>query len=198
MDADCPDSVMSRRDWLHGAAMALLAAAGAARLAVSPADATGALDDPRLALVNRLCDLVVPATGTAGGAAAAAGRFVLLAVDHRMTGLSPAALSLVHIHLDAAGGRPFLRLAAVQQTRLLTELDNKAFAGPPGAPDAGASTPEQAWRLLKPAIIAGYYTSEIGASRELVYEPVPETTRVNFTLPADYRSRSNEGFGGDL
>jgi hypothetical protein len=178
--------------------MALLAAAGAARLTASPAEASDAIDDPRLALINRLCDLVIPATGTAGGAAVGAGQFVLLAVDHRMTGLSPAALSLVHTHLDAAGGRPFLRLAAAQQTRLLTELDDKAFAGPAGAPDAGISTPEQAWRLLKPAIIAGYYTSQIGASRELVYEPVPDTTRVNFILHADYRSRSNEGFGGDL
>jgi hypothetical protein len=51
---------------------------------------------------------------------------------------------------------------------------------------------------LKPAIIAGYYTSQIGASQELVYEPVPGPRRANFVLTAEYRSRSNEDFGGTL
>jgi len=178
--------------------MALLAAAGAVPASITQAETAAATADPRLPLVNRLCDLVVPTTATASGAAVGAGSFVLLAVDHQMSGLSPAALSLVHIHLDAAAGRPFLQLDAVQQVRVLTELDRAAFAAPPGDSAAAASTPEQAWRLLKPAIIAGYYTSEVGASRELVYEPVPETTRRNFTLTDNYRSRSNEGFGGDL
>lgn len=196
MEQAGPDSVISRRDWLRGSVVALLAAfdalpAGAAALMNQGAP------DPRLAFVNRLCDLVIPATQTAGGAAAGAGRFVLLAVDHEMSGLSRSALSLVHIHLDTLAGRPFLKLDASHQSRLLEELDRKAFSGPPGAP-AAAGTPELAWQLLKPAIVAGYYTSEIGASRELVYEPVPDTARRNFTLTPDYRSRSNEDFGGDL
>ena len=50
---------------------------------------------------------------------------------------------------------------------------------------------------MKSAIIAGYYTSQIGASQELVYEPVPGSD-ANIELTPDYRSRSNEGFGGSL
>jgi hypothetical protein len=44
--------------------------------------------------------------------------------------------------------------------------------------------------LFKTAILAGYYTSEIGASKELVFDPVPGS-RENFTLTDEFRMPSN-------
>jgi hypothetical protein len=136
---------------------------------------------------------VIPPTDTPGAAEAGAGTFALLAIDHRVAGLDDTVLSRVSGALDAAAGGSFLQAAPARQATLLTELDQQAFAQQPE--DASA---QQAWRALKPAIVAGYYTSQIGASRELVYEPVPDSERSNFKLTPDFRARSNEGFGGEI
>jgi len=177
-----------------GGAVAALVGLMVARLpAVRAAQPPGR--DPRYALVERLCDLVIPQTDTPGGAGTDAAQFVLLAIDHGMNGLDASSLELVSHALQAAAGGDFLNLPPMQQSRLLEALDARAFAR---APTAVPGSPEMAWRSLKPALVAGYYTSEIGASRELVYEPVPGPERGNFVLTPDYRSRSNEDFGGTL
>ena len=181
---------LSRRDVLEGGVASFLALLAPEVLIVARARAA---TDPRKPLVDRLCDLVIPPTDTPGAAEVGAGSFVLLAIDHRVAGLDDTVLSRVSDALDAAAGGSFLQAAPARQAALLTELDQKAFAQQPEA-----ASPLQAWRALKPAIVAGYYTSEIGASRELVYEPVPDSERSNFKLTPDFRARSNEGFGGDL
>ena len=184
---------LSRRSALGGAvgAMISLMVAGVATVrAAAPRSR-----DPRRALLERLCDLVIPETDTPGGGGAGAPDFVLLAIDHGMNGLDGGSLEVVSQSLLSAAGGDFLDLAPAEQSRLLEALDARAFAHPgSGSPEPA----ELAWERLKPAIIAGYYTSQIGASRELVYEPVPGPRRANFVLTADYRSRSNEDFGGTL
>jgi hypothetical protein len=183
---------LSRRAALGGAAAAfvslMLAQPTAARAAQQRRD-------PRYAFTRRLCELVIPATDTPGAGQAAAAEFVLLAIDHGMNDLDARSLDLVRESLQSAPGGNFLDLAPARQSQLLEALDARAFAR---SPAVLRGTPEFAWQRLKPAIIAGYYTSEIGASRELVYEPVPGPDRANFVLTADYRSRSNEDFGGTL
>ena len=183
--------LLSRRELLQGAAAVVLAAAAAPAATAATARALG---DPRFPVLERLCDLVIPPTATPGGKGAGAAEFVLLALDHHMDGLDDSTLQRVREHLDVVARRPFLELPREQQQQVLAALDVRAFQSQ--APAQGS--PEQAWRLLKPAIVAGYKSSEIGASRELVFEPGPETARTNFTLTPDYRSRSNEGFGGSL
>jgi hypothetical protein len=180
----------SRRAVLGAGVAAFFAALAPEVLVVARARAA---TDPRSPLVDRLCDLVIPPTDTPGAAEAGAGAFVLLALDHGIGGLEAKALTQVQSALDAAAAGAFLRAAPARQEALLTELDRKAFAGEPAAGSA-----ELAWRALKPAIVAGYYTSEIGGSKELVFEPVPDSVRTNFKLTPDYRARSNEGFGGIL
>jgi len=149
-------------------------------------------DDPRYAFADRLAELVIPATDTPGAAAAGVAGFMLLALDHGIGDLEPAMLDAVDRTLKEAGGQPFLSLPATTQTGLLEALDRRAYADKPAV-----GSPEHAWRRLKAAIVAGYYTSEIGASQELVYEPVPGAFR-NFKLGADFRARSNDGLGGTL
>ena len=181
---------LSRRAVLGGGLAALFTTLAPEVLIVAQARAA---TDPRSPLVDRLCDLVIPPTDTPGAAEAGAGVFVLLAIDHAVGGLDAKTLTQVQGALDAAAGNEFLKAPAARQEALLSELDRKAFAGEPVAGSA-----ELAWRALKPAIVAGYYTSEIGGSKELVFEPVPDSTRTNFKLTPAYRARSNEGFGGTL
>lgn len=184
---------LSRRAAVGGAVAAFVSLMLAEPAAVRAAQQRR--QDPRYALTSRLCDLVIPPTDTPGAAQTPAAEFVLLAIDHGMNDLEARSLDLVRESLQSAAGGNFLDLAPARQRRLLEALDARAFAR---SPAAAPGTPEFAWQHLKPAIIAGYYTSEIGASRELVYEPVPGPERANFVLTADYRSRSNEDFGGSL
>jgi glucoside 3-dehydrogenase (cytochrome c) hitch-hiker subunit len=192
VDDDLPTQ-LSRRAAVGGAVAALVSLMLAEQAAARAAQQRR--QDPRYAFISRLCDLVIPPTDTPGAAQTPAAEFVLLAIDHGMNDLDARSLDLVRESLQSAAGGNFLELAAARQGELLEALDARAFAR---SPSAAAGTPEIAWQHLKPAIIAGYYTSEIGASRELVYEPVPGPERANFVLTADYRSRSNEDFGGTL
>jgi len=205
-----PDRQLKRRDLLGGAVAALVCLMAQAEPR-SLAERSSA--DPRFSLADRLCDLVIPPTDTPGGSKAGAAAFVLLAIDHSMNALDGASWNAVRDALQVAAGTDFLRLERARQSELLEALDARAF-GPvppistPSTAMPSTATPstltasnrvaELAWQRLKPAIIAGYYTSQIGASQELVYEPVPGPQRRNFTLTPDYRARSNEGFGGAL
>lgn len=185
---------ISRRDALGAGAAGLLGILVDPYLfATARAQGASLERDPRYPFADRLCDLAIPATDTPGAAAAGVAGFVLLVLDRRMGDLQAGMLDAVRGALDASGNADFLQLPPAKQAELLALLDQRAYAGdkPP------AASAEYAWRRIKAAIVAGYYTSEIGATQELVYEPVPGAFR-SFKLTADFRARSNDGFGGTL
>lgn len=185
---------LSRRDALGAGAAALLGMlVDPYLLATARAQAATLEQDPRHPFADRLCDLSIPATDTPGAAAAGVAAFVLLVLDRGMGDLKAGMLDTVRKALDEASGASFLALLPARQAELLAALDERAYAGEKPAPESA----EYGWRRIKAAIVAGYYTSEIGATQELVYEPVPGAFR-NFKLTADFRSRSNDGFGGTL
>src|SRR5205807_6517125 len=76
-------------------------------------------------------------------------------------------------------GRPFLECATGDQRALLEVLDREAFASPPvplSTTWRGGTSDEPAgpfFRTMKELTPVGYYTSEIGATRELHHAPVP-------------------------
>ncbi len=160
-------------------------------LKAAKASAAEVRGDPRHAFVDRLCAITIPETDTPGASETGTATFVLMALDQRMNGLEPAMLDAVRASLDAAAGGPFLGLDAGAQDALLEALDAAAYSGTAPAKGSG----EAGWRRIKAAIVAGYYTTEVGASVELVDDPVPGSGE-NITLPPDYRARANEGFGG--
>ena len=114
-----------------------------------------------------------------------------------------AGLADVDARAQTAHGARFVDLAPEQQTALVTELDRAAYAEPPPAEaeadeaaaeraqsgtDAMAEAAEQSvgqvdtpdeeepppfFLTLKELTIAGYYTSEVGATQELRWEPAP-------------------------
>lgn len=185
------DAGLNRRELLSGSVAALVALMIGQR--VSAAEQERASTDPRYALADRLSDLTIPATDTPGASEAKVAVFVLMALDHKMGSLEPVQLEQVRTHLNAAAGGDFLAASRAQQGVWLAALDQAAF----GAGGAAAVPAEAAWKHLKVAIVAGYYTSEIGASKELIYEPVPGSFQ-NIKLTPEFRSRSNDGFGGSL
>jgi len=196
---DTPFSGALNRRELLAASVATLAGLmleATAAHAITPRHGTGPrprhATDPRHAFADRLGELVLPATDTPGASQAQVAEFVLMALDARMGSLEPAQLERVRAALDGAAeaGGHFLALPRASQHALLAALDARSYAG-----GHAEGTAESAWPHLKAAILAGYYTSEIGASKELVFDPVPGT-RENIRLTPAFRMFSNQGFGG--
>lgn len=185
-------ALTSRRDVLLGgvAALATLMLAGGATAAASRA--ASRKDDPRFAFAQCLADLVIPRTDTPGAADVNTGGFVLMAVDERMGSLEPGQIDRLREVLNSAAGGDFLQTPRERQEALLATIDARAFDTHAEDGKLGAD-----WLSLKSAILAGYYTSEVGASKELRFEPVPGT-RENITIGPDFRMFSNQGFGGSL
>lgn len=153
--------------------------------------------DSEKKLLERLSDIVVPATDTPGALAVGVPGFLELALIH---GLEETAaedlgdgqtkgrgglvlLDTIARDLDQRAAGRFIRLPEKRQVNVLREYDAAAYV-----PDQGAHP----WRKLKSLILLGYYTSEAGASKELRYELVPGRWDPSLPLPANNRSWSSD------
>ena len=147
--------------------------------------------DPLLA---RLCDLVIPATDTPGAVAAGVPAFVAVATLHGLKGATPALHQAFDASLDARAGGAFMALPHDRAVALLREVDEASFARgqtPPVQPDAAV----RYWPTLKALILIGYYSSEIGASQELVYDLVPGSFDPDVPLSTQPRAFSSDWTG---
>jgi hypothetical protein len=146
-------------------------AAAAAPIWTRLADAEVVPGD-RKRLLAIVSDLVIPDTETPGAVAAGVPDFVVLGLEHGLDGTATrtdatgglALLDALAADLDRRAGGAFLSAPPDRQAALLGALDAEAFA----AGDSAAP-----WRKIKDLILTGYYTSEIGASKELRYELTP-------------------------
>lgn len=172
-------SSWSRRSFLGAATLVAVQSAmpgGAAVLGkLDPKDAPS---PRRRKLMRAVADHVIPATDTPGAGAVGTGDFVLVALAHGLEGTRRTPKSdpsfapflrtdgsLDHAAwLEAKLGPKWLSLPAARRHDALAALDAAAFKG-----DASAAP----WRAIKGLILTGYYTSEIGGSKELNYELVP-------------------------
>lgn len=188
----------SRRSFLGAATLVALQAAvpgGAAVLGkLDPKDAPS---PRRRKFMRMVADHVIPATDTPGAGAVGTGDFVLVALAHGLEGTRrpPAANpafapfmradgSLDHAAwLEAKLGPKWLTLPPVRRHDALAALDAAAFKG-----DASAAP----WRAIKGLILTGYYTSEVGGSKELNYELVPGRFDPKVPVTAETRAYSSD------
>jgi hypothetical protein len=169
----------NRRNFLGAAALVAVQAAapgGAAILArLDPKDAPS---PHQRKLMRMVADHVIPATDTPGAGTVGAGDFVLVALAHGLEGTrkAPVADPALAPHLRADGSLDhtawlearlspqWLTLPLARRHEALAALDAAAYKNEPAAAP---------WRKIKGLILTGYYTSEIGGSKELNYELVP-------------------------
>jgi hypothetical protein len=132
-----------------------------------------ALSDEQAELVASIAEHILPQTDTPGARAAGVDRFIdaMVADYHRPEERERFLAGLADVNACAtrAHGRAFLRLDAARQRDVLEVLDREAFS--PGNGQAAAQYPFM--RTMKELAVLGYYTSEIGATKELRYVRVP-------------------------
>ena len=123
----------------------------------------------QLMLLKQICSIVIPKTDTLGAAEVDTHGFIDNQLFHCHTIAEQetvlALLTLVDEHAQQQLSSAFLTLTAEQQFQLLTDLDlgQQSFN----------QTQRADFKLLKQLICFGYYTSEVGATQELRYDPVP-------------------------
>jgi len=123
----------------------------------------------QLMLLKQICAIVIPKTETLGAAEVDTHGFIDNQLYHCHTKAEQekaiAVLTLINQTAEKYSSTLFMKLNADQQFQLLTELDlgEKRFN----------QTQRQAFKMLKQLICFGYYTSQVGATQELRYDPVP-------------------------
>ncbi|MGJ8692685.1 MAG: gluconate 2-dehydrogenase subunit 3 family protein [Thalassotalea sp.] len=120
-------------------------------------------------LVSRLADLIIPDTETAG--ALTVGVPLLIDKLHQTWAAEPAkaahrqAIRQIQQELTSIAKADFLTLSAQQQQQALQTLDDNAFSS--------EKKRLAGYRKVKELIAKFYYLSEVGATQELRYFPVP-------------------------
>ena len=169
---------LSRREILRHAAVALgvgaispgIASAVMAATQVSPGTKPRILTVEQMDLVAVLTEMILPATDTPGANGAGVHHYIdallgdCFTPAHRdsfMKGLAD-----VDVRAKARGFQSFLAADTEARHQLAVEMDKEAYAEPTqsGAPF---------FRELKELTLVGYYTSKVGATMELAYDPIP-------------------------
>ncbi len=123
----------------------------------------------QLLLLKNICSIVIPKTETLGAAEVDTHGFIdnQLFYCHTKSEQDKALeiLNLIDQTAEKSFSTSFVRLSADQQFQLLTEIDRGELRFD--------QTQREAFKTLKQLICFGYYTSEVGATQELRYDPVP-------------------------
>ncbi len=123
------------------------------------------LNGDEMAFLTAIAGLIIPNTDTPGAVEAGVPDMIqeLLSNwgDDSVRTYWRAGLKSV---TDQFGGGKFNELGVEEQTKLLSALDSGVYNG---------SIDVSFYKDLKQAISGGYYMSEVGATQELAYDPVP-------------------------
>lgn len=122
-----------------------------------------------LKLTAVLAELIIPATDTPGALAVGAHRVIDTVLGLCSSAWDQARFTRGLALLDAAArkehGKRFTALAPARQTALLRALE--------GGGTSFSAADRDFFTQLKSLTLFAYYTSEVGATRELRYAPVP-------------------------
>ncbi len=159
-----PRRAIDRREALRRAALVLAGVIAGCEARRSPAAGwrPRALSTDQADLVATIAEHILPETDTPGARAVGVHRFIdamvaeAYSADERQQFLT--GLEGLDDRARRAHGRAFLACTASDQLAMLGELDRAA---------------DPFFRSLKELTLVGYYTSEIGATRELRHVAVP-------------------------
>ncbi|QPB83317.1 hypothetical protein CWC22_010070 [Pseudoalteromonas rubra] len=130
---------------------------------------TKVLSNKQLVMLKRVCNTIIPATETAGAGDIGVHDFI----DHHLYHCYDlnahtrmrAILSVIETSSLRIYGQPFAQLNSEKQVIHLTRLETAA--------EPFSEQQRTDFKQLKALVCFGYYTSETGASHELVYQAYP-------------------------
>lgn len=136
------------------------------------------------ATVTTMCDLIIPETSTPGAKATKVNEFIDLMLtewyDKPDTDRFLQGLADVDVTSKKQFGKDFIQCSPAQQHALMTDLDNGAMEYARTAKVAKAANaaksmppPTNFFYTLKRLTLVGYYTSEVGFSKELGKSIIP-------------------------
>lgn len=152
-------------------------------IAIAPELLAKALADPyptlsrlpadRLALLAEMADTILPDTDTPGAKAAKVQDFIAVVVEDCFPPDERSAfwngLESTDKQCAAAQGKSFVDCSPAERTAFFQKLQADAK----NTPSSGSGRGEAFWRQLKGLTLHGYFTSEIGATQALNYDPIP-------------------------
>jgi hypothetical protein len=178
---------VNRRDaiaqiaFLAGSSLAVGFAQAALRgapLHVSPSHS--AFTDAQRTMIEQLAELIIPRTDTPGAIDAGVPVFIDQIVSSWYTPVERSIFMDGLKNLDAvcgaAYGRRFNACDMERQTHALTQSDESSRAYQEGSALNIRDAPDEQspfFYKLKLLTVLGYYTSQVGATQELSYNPVP-------------------------
>jgi hypothetical protein len=167
------DQKLNRRAILLGAVFLVGGAAALTRFTRSSSADRGrgpALSAEKFALLEQVCEVIIPATDTPGAIGAGVPVFIR---DLLMNWGNPQSragiagvLEAIEQRAWAKHGSGFLELPAALRLELMRVHDEHCVTGH-----------DPAYRTFKHMVLLGYYHSEIGATQELRFELVPGAWR---------------------
>jgi hypothetical protein len=123
--------------------------------------------------VSTIAELIIPKTDTAGAREAGVPAFIDVMVadwgDEEQRQTFTAGLANVDERSRAAFGKAFVGCTPPQQTEILQDLDYELAR----LRDTKSDTSKNFFQMMKWLTLAGYYTSEVGATTEQHFRVVP-------------------------
>jgi hypothetical protein len=160
---------MQRRDAIKKTALFIGSIAIApeilARALSNPAPTLARLPADRLALLAEMADTIIPDTDSPGAKAARVQDYIAVIVEDcfppERRPVFWSGLEATEKQCVAFNGKSFVDCTAAQRTAFFQKLEAEQRNG------------DSFWRQLKGLTINGYFSSEIGATQALRYDPVP-------------------------
>lgn len=127
-----------------------------------------------VALLDEVAETILPETKTPGAKAAGCGPFIAVMVQDCYTKEDQDIFRKGLTQLDEASQKAsnatFMKATPEQRLALLTQLDKDAKAYQDSKKD---DQPNHYFRMLKELTLLGYFTSEVGMTKALVYAETP-------------------------
>lgn len=174
---------MDRREALQRVAVLLggtIIGANAFLAGCKPADEkTGeTFTEKDIALLDEIAETIVPTTTTPGAKAAQVGTFMTVMVNDCYESKDQKAfkegLNAVREASNKKYSKSFLEITPEQRLELLTGLDKEQKdSAQKQKDDPKDDYQKHYFRMMKELTLLGYFTSEIGQTKALRYEPVP-------------------------
>lgn len=171
--SDSSNQKLNRRALLLGAVLLVGGAAALSRFTRKPGSASAAgpaLTAEHFALLEQVCEVIIPTTDTPGAIVAGVPAFIRQMIEEwgnensraELTGVLEAIEKLAWSRFGAA----FVELAPERRFEVVNAFDAERLA-----------RQDPAYRKFKHLVLVGYYQSEIGATHELRFELVPGAWR---------------------